>query len=1041
MKAVILLTVFYAACSTGRAQEYYTRYQRFTQKDGYSILEQPGAITQDSSGLLWIGGDNGLLCFDGAHFQNFRHRPGDSASLPANQVAFNYQDRTGRYWTYLPGHGLYNLLLPAKTFQRFSYANQNAFDINTHRIAGPPLQTRDGRLWFALPQYGLAVWNAKTGRLTPYRLCSGMACFDYNSQSWISTLAEDPDNETIWLGTNNGLLHFWPATGRIEVFKDRPDRTGETYNHLLFDENKTLWAGTWSFGLKAFDRHTQKFSTYRWYHGESGTRNICTGLAPFDSNNLWVATADGGLLLFNTRLRRFRVVQDYSGNAAGTNLSAFFANREGTVWVASDAALTRICPAENYFVYHAFNRLLNERSAEHGVYSFFKNADTLYAGIYYDGPLLALNTTTGQYRTVYPAQVRGVRCLAKDKNGTLWIGTRNGIFLYLPAQNKLSRFRGSNNGNDLSTLRVNDLLWDGEGNLWIAAHQGLLHYNPAKNKTAWILRHGSFSTQPDQWPLTLYADASGNIWFGTNGAGVGCYRRQTQRLHFFNQSRNQSYPMDQCTSITGTADGRLFFATASNGLAELQHPFTAREKLVLHNTATGFGSDKVHAVFNDPQGNFWAFTNAGICLFNPATFASRYFDGDDGLFQNNVYSHPYLDAAGNVYAGFANGFQTFKAATLLRPPQSGGRIYLSSLKIAGQPVPDGVTSLQLPYNQTDLAFDFVFLTRTQSPDYNYAYMLAGVDHHWVHTGHTPSGQYSHLPPGRYQLHLKALSTGGLWSSPELLLSIAISPPWYNSLWFYALVSLLAIGLVVGIYRYRIAQLRRQNALQQAFTKKLNESEMRALRAQMNPHFLFNCLNSINRYIVKSDPQTAAGYLTKFARLMRLILDNSATDTIPLDREIQTLQLYLEMERLRFEEAFLYTIDVEEGLHPADTLIPSMLLQPFVENAIWHGLLPKENGAGQLTLRFSQPAPDQLFIQIEDNGIGRKKAAAMQATGAARKKSYGMQMGRERIQLMNELYNMQASVSIEDLEAAGQPLGTRVVLHIPLKPATGDRTNF
>jgi LytS/YehU family sensor histidine kinase len=206
--------------------------------------------------------------------------------------------------------------------------------------------------------------------------------------------------------------------------------------------------------------------------------------------------------------------------------------------------------------------------------------------------------------------------------------------------------------------------------------------------------------------------------------------------------------------------------------------------------------------------------------------------------------------------------------------------------------------------------------------------------------------------------------------------------------------------------------------------------MRALRAQMNPHFIFNCLNSINRYIVKSDHKTASGYLTKFSRLIRAILDNSANDYVTIDNEIQTLRLYIEMEVLRFDSVFDFFIEVDEGIMAESISIPSMLIQPYVENAIWHGLLHRESKDGKLWLRFRQQKNNVLLVEVEDNGVGRRKAKELRSKDVVKKKSYGMQITEDRIFLINELYNMNAKVKVEDLtDEYGEATGTKVILEV------------
>ena len=254
---------------------------------------------------------------------------------------------------------------------------------------------------------------------------------------------------------------------------------------------------------------------------------------------------------------------------------------------------------------------------------------------------------------------------------------------------------------------------------------------------------------------------------------------------------------------------------------------------------------------------------------------------------------------------------------------------------------------------------------------------------------------------------------------------ALEEKYHLNIKIYALAGLAFLLIVIGIgYRVR---------LKNRFYKQLSEIEMRALRAQMNPHFIFNCLASINRYIVKSDTKTASAYLTKFSKLIRLILDNSANEAVTIDAEIQTLKLYLDMESLRFGGSFQYEIQTDKITQSDSTAIPAMIVQPYIENAIWHGLLQRPTGPpGKLWLRFAQMNQHTLRIEIEDNGIGRKKAAELRSKDTIKSKSYGMQISKDRIQIINSQYRSQSSVTVEDLfDNAGNAVGTKVILQLPL----------
>lgn len=214
-------------------------------------------------------------------------------------------------------------------------------------------------------------------------------------------------------------------------------------------------------------------------------------------------------------------------------------------------------------------------------------------------------------------------------------------------------------------------------------------------------------------------------------------------------------------------------------------------------------------------------------------------------------------------------------------------------------------------------------------------------------------------------------------------------------------------------------------------KRMAEAEMQALRAQMNPHFIFNCLNSINRYIVKSDQATASLYLTRFAKLIRLILDNSNSKNVILSNELEALKLYIEMEALRFDKKFDYLINVSPDVNADSIEVPPLIIQPYVENAIWHGLLHKEV-AGRLSIVVSMSSPGMLQCVIEDNGIGRAQAKELRSKSATTRKSLGIKLTEDRISLVNKHMTMNASIDIQDLTLAdGQAGGTKVIIKIPV----------
>jgi len=1044
-RLLFIFLLLYTLAATAQ-EPFYIHCQTFDERDGYKVFEKPEFITQDNKGLLWIASDNGLFSFDGSHFKNYRHRRNDSTSVPANRVVYNYQDKAGTYWTAVPGHGLYNFHPQTGTFSRFRYNNQHAFNIHGQRLS-LPMETKDGTLWFPLPNYGLARYDRQQNRVTPFKICPPESCGSYYNTSLVTRLAEDPNDGTLWAVSNDGLIHFFPSKGQYTVYRDE-SRTrdkrilGQVYTALFFDNRQQLWLGSWGFGLKKFNPRTKSFEEYRWTPVITGTKNICYGIGQYDANNLWINTIDAGLIVFNTSTHQFRTVRKNGDNSEPLLTQQMVQNSTGVLWLANRKNIIRINPAENFFTFYSLEKMFDKTPTAQGVYSFIRHGNSLFMGVLHDGYLAEYNFRNHRYKIYnpFPNLMRGVRCLAKDHQGNIWVGGSTGITIFDPNTKSFRKPVPPYNLPRLFGMLTYAIQHDHDGTIWLGTEEGLIHYNPEQKK-ARRFTYDTVNNKPVSdnkyfaHTYTLYKDSQGNIWFGNAVIGLGCYRRATNEVFFFDKARNKNYPEGNCTSITESTDGSILFAVEFAGLSVLKNPFTRKESISVLNASDGLPSDDISRVFKDKRNNIWLFTANGLCWFDAPTGRIRRFGMEDGLAETIIRSKPYQDEDGNMYLGFGQSFQAFNPQHLLASREHRGFIHLASLQVSGKDWPRDpayVSSLRLTHKQNNIVFEFAFLSPNHTPGFHYAYKLDGLEKDWNHTNDKTFGQYNNLSPGRYTLCIRAMNRNGGRDKSEYALSIIIKPPWHGTVWFYSLIGLLAAGVIYALFRYRISRLRHENKLKAEFTKKLHKTEMRALRAQMNPHFIFNCLNSINRYIVKSDHKTASGYLTRFAKLIRLILDNSANDTITLDKEIQTLQLYIDMEKLRFDNVFDYSIKLDEGICAEAVSLPSMLLQPYVENAIWHGLLHRETHRGQLRISFHL-SDEILTAVVEDNGIGRKKAKELKSKEVIKNKSHGMKISGDRIALINELYNLNAAVKVDDLmNDRGDAQGTRVTITIPIK---------
>jgi LytS/YehU family sensor histidine kinase len=240
------------------------------------------------------------------------------------------------------------------------------------------------------------------------------------------------------------------------------------------------------------------------------------------------------------------------------------------------------------------------------------------------------------------------------------------------------------------------------------------------------------------------------------------------------------------------------------------------------------------------------------------------------------------------------------------------------------------------------------------------------------------------------------------------------------------------------YLSRIKKIKAEEYSKSEYKKQLAELEMKALRAQMNPHFIFNSLNSIQKFIFDKDEYAASQYLTKFSRLIRLILEQSDQNYTTISSEIELIKLYIEMEVLRFDKSFTYQLEIDPDIDQ-ETIIPSMIIQPHIENAIWHGILhlsidPEELNyrKGLLILRIYPMDAHNLAIEIQDNGVGRAKSLEYKSKQLLKKKSYGTNITADRIKIYNDLKGVNTTIETTDLtNDDGLPCGTLVRIILPV----------
>ncbi|MGD1843884.1 MAG: sensor histidine kinase, partial [Salibacteraceae bacterium] len=347
------------------------------------------------------------------------------------------------------------------------------------------------------------------------------------------------------------------------------------------------------------------------------------------------------------------------------------------------------------------------------------------------------------------------------------------------------------------------------------------------------------------------------------------------------------------------------------------------------------------------------------------------------------------------------------------------------LQLEGFPVAEA--SNQLPADPGPIRVFMHYTDVLAKHQLQYSYQLN--EEEWINMERlTNVLTLSNLAAGNYDLGVRVKR--GTQVVNERSLSFSIAPHWYETRWFIALLVLLVFGATVFFFRSRIQVIKKRNRVQQ----QLNEAQHTALKAQMNPHFLFNVLNSMQTMVLKEDKIKANKIMSELSVFVRKVLNYSGKALIPLQDELEMLHNYLKLEKHRFNEDFSYEVKVDPALEDAmHLLMPPMLLQPFVENAINHGLLHKKNDR-QLNITFTQSG-QELICAIEDNGVGRKRAAELQQK-SKKHSSFASGASSRRINLLKDAGYQQADIHIEDrYHPNNQPAGTRVNLRLPLTHPT------
>ena len=942
-------------------------YAHYDVKDGLAG-SNVYCITQDKQGFIWMGTEGGVSRFDGTHFTNFNLEDG----LPDIEVLQIFADSRGRVW-----------------MGPFSKSVCYYFNGKIHNQDNDPLlkqihvrsnvqnfaEDKDGNILLQEPSVFHLVTAA--GEVKEFDSIDGRTI---NS----SAIAKGPDGN--FLVQDSGVVYRFAGERFTHFFDFNFSRWLYTPNFVSLSPQLMAWkSGVFMYRFvslkqnRSFDFNSEKYTTRHVNFSLVGDslvyRNSARGTTEFN--------------LFTGSIRQFEL---------NAKISRTFRDDEGNMWFTS--------LGQGIFRLYTENirnmRLFTKKGIKCGVFFIRRLENELVVGAG-NGMVFRYNLPSfkdaGSYEAV-PNEVDEVRFVEKMKDGHLLIGTST-----IMVKDHLKHIAA----NELSySMKTGCMKNDSE--VLAGGRIGVCLFSVKDfRKRDTIFRERA----------TVVYRSSGTIYIGTIN---GLYVMEAGSSPVYWGDKDPLF-QKRISAVVEGQDSTLWIATYGGGIIGWKNG----RRVATLTRKQGLSSDLCGVLYL--QDNvLWVGTDKGLNKVETGTpgYPVTIYTANDGL-SSDIINAIYVDSA-MVYVGTPAGLSFFNADHV--SSSAGCRLVMLSAISAGRDRLADTAALQLSYTGNNIRFEYAGISYKSAENIFYRYRLLGLDSTWKTTKESFL-DYPTLPSGDYELQLVAVNKFGVESSRQCV-RFSVATPYWKTIWFDVLALLVCVVLTWLFVTLRIKRLRRRQAEKEELYKRLAETEHMALQSQMNPHFIFNCLNSIQQYIFDQDIFAANKYITGFAKLIRATLHNSSRPSISLAEEIDYLSAYLSLEKLRFKEKMDYTVEVASALRGdlENIQIPPMLIQPYVENSMRHGLRHKTGGGGYIRIHI-EPEGDKLKFIIEDNGIGREQAARYKTREHIEYQSKGMSLTADRIRLINTASGDSIRVEVLDItDTHGRAGGTRVIVWFP-----------
>jgi ligand-binding sensor domain-containing protein len=994
---------------SGFSQQY--NFHNYSVKDGVAQSQVYGLL-QDSRGYLWMGTrGGGISRYDGINFKTFSINDG----LINNYVFCIKEDQEHNIWIGTNnGLSKYNGI----SFTNFQPTNDSAqvwvqeIDIDSK-----------GRKWLATNNGVIVLGNKGFINVTDKLK---------EKRTVINAIHVDRSG-AIWYGNADGLFKITESDSKFFVIKFDKSQgfMNNSITSIKEDSEGNMWVGTYGDGVYVYDG--KKFFRID-YHLELYKQTVLD--IYFDTHkNVWFATLSHGVAEYNTLSKTFIWLTENEG-LSNNHVQSVIQDKSGNYWFGTSGG--GVC---NYFGKQFTNYDKSSGLAGNFIYSIFRDSKSrLWIGTSDKGLSVFDSAKFYNYNSKNGFSDVKVKAINEDSNGNIFIGTDGqGLFRYDGKEFK--------EVEGLTKKYIRAIIKDKDGNMWVAtAGAGLykLTVNESKIKsqnytTADGLLHNRLTC--------LHYDKQGRLWYGTENNGIGyLYNGVVQKKYL---SRKDGLQSNTIRCLTEDESGYLWVGTAGYGIASFPL-YQGDFKIKFYDHSNGLTSSNIYLMCVDKSNNLFVGTETGLDYIyldkgRKLTEIKHYSKGEGFVGVETCQNSVYNDLDGTIWFGTINGLSKYNPANLVKnenePITSIYDVKLFYESISTTPYKkfagdwNAISYLDLPYNQNHLTFDFFAINFSNPDAVKYQWKLEGFDREWSPISKNHSILYSNLSAGEYTFLVKACNEDGVWNKKPVKLKFHIAAPIWLQWWFIALVLIIVFSLVFYVFKWRENRFKSKAAEEQRklqLEKEVVELEQKALRLQMNPHFIFNALNSIQSQIGNDNEQVARYYLAKFSRLMRQILDNSRNTVITLEEEANTLENYLLIEKFCNGDRFDYKITIDDAIEKDYIKIPPMLLQPFIENAIKHGLKNSDtNKRGLIEVGFKE-VNNILECAVIDNGIGRIKSEELnKISKETYHKSTALLVTQERLDLLKQDKNI-LSLEIFDLyDEQGGASGTKVIVRIPI----------